>query len=183
MQTMIKSFLLAAVGLALLAGAAALAADLTSSDLGYLRSEFGLQPGDVIFGTMSPEDARGLHALINDPAWKDFKGVRHDNVADRLFGIHMRECQAWAQSHRGEECPPLADKTVEPGHQIADRECSACHLFGTTSAPSFYRLAVQGGWTAEKLSDALRQGHQMSPMALAPEQVKALAAYIQSFSR
>jgi hypothetical protein len=180
---MTRPVLIAALGIALLAGEAALAADLTQADLKYLRSEFGLQRDDPIFPNMSPEDAQGLHALINDPAWKDFKGTRHDNVADRLFSIHMRECQTWARSHLAEQCPPVADKKAEPGHQVADRECSACHLFGTTSAPSFYQLARQGGWTAEKLSDALTRGHQMSPLALPPDQVRDLATYIEFLRR
>jgi len=109
--------------------------------------------------------------------------VRHDNVADRLFSIHMRECQTWAQSHPEQDCPPVADKEAEPGHQIANRECSACHLFGTTAAPSFYQLARQGGWTAEKLGNALKQGHQMSPMRLEPDQVGELATYIESLNK
>jgi len=172
-----------ALVLVLLCAGTAFAAALTSADYRYLKSEFGIQEGDEILANMSSSDAQGMHDLINDPAWKDYKGTRHDNVSDRLFSIHMRECQTWAQSHAGQECPPLADKSAEPGHQIADRECSACHLFGTTSAPSFYQLARQGGWTAEKLSDALKQGHQMSPMFLEPEQVRDLSIYIQSLHR
>jgi cytochrome c5 len=171
------------LGLALLCAGTAFAAALTSADYQYLKSEFGIQEGDEILANMSSSDAQGLHNLINDPAWKDYKGVRHDNIADRLFSIHMRECQTWAQSHPGQECPPVADKKAEPGHQLANRECSACHLFGTTAAPSFYKLAKQGGWGEQKLAAALKQGHQMSPMTLQPDQVKDLAAYIQSLNR
>jgi len=179
---MMRFSLIVVLALTLVAGTA-LAAGLTPSDYRYLKSEFGVQEGDEILANMSPGDAQELHDLINDPAWRDYKGVRHDNIADRLFGIHMRECQIWAQSHPGQECPPVADQKAEPGHQIADRECSACHLFGTTAAPSFYQLARRGGWTAEKLSDALKQGHQMSPMTLQPDQVRNLATYIQSLNR
>lgn len=179
---MTRVSLMVVLALTLVAGSA-IAASLTHADFQYLRSEFGVQEGDELLADISPADAQGLHALINDPAWKDFKAVRHDNVADRLFSIHMRQCQTWAPSHPGQECPPVADQKAEPGHQIADRECSACHLFGTTAAPSFYQLARQGGWTAEKLSDALKRGHQMSPMILQPDQVRDLATYIESLKR
>jgi len=171
---------LIALCLALFFAGTAYAAGLTRADYRYLKSEFGLEQSDELFANMTPGDASGLHDLINDPAWRDYKGVRHDNIADRLFGIHMRECQAWALSHSGQECPPVANQKAEPGHQIANRECSACHLFGTTVAPSFYKLAKQGGWTAEKLANALKQGHQMSPMILQSAQLRDLATYIES---
>ncbi len=182
-ERMMRVFPLSALGLALVCVSTAYAAGLTGADYQYLRLEFGLRQGDQFFMNMSTGDASELHNLINDPALKTYKQARQNRVADRLFNIHMRECEIWAQSHPGQECPPVADPKAEPGHRIAERECSACHLFGTTEAPSFYQLTKQGGWTAEKLADALQQGHQMSPIGLAPEQVRDLGVYIDSLNR
>lgn len=169
-----------AAAVMIMVASAALAASLTQSDHRYLRDEYGLAPDSELIKDLSAAEQAKLHDLINDPALKAYPATRDNNVADFLFEAYMRECSAWALSHGGPQCPPTSDASAEPGKEIADRQCNACHLFGTTNAPSFRKLAREGKLTEQGLADALGHGHEMSPIALPPAQIKALMVYIQS---
>jgi len=165
--------------LLLIAGAAT-AASLTDNDLHYLSTQYGMtESADIIRGLSDAEQAK-LHALIIDPIAKQNPKTRDHNVADYLFEVHMRQCSEWALTHGGPECPPTADANAEPGKEIADRQCNACHLFGTFEAPPFRKLAVAGTLTEKKLADALGHGHAMSPITLAAAQLSDLLIYIRS---
>jgi hypothetical protein len=143
---------------AVLAGAtAAWAAGLTDGDLRYLKMQYGLEQGDPLIAGMSSDEQATLHDRISDPRFSGRPGSRDASVADELFGIHLRQCQTWAQTHMGHMCPPGTNTSVEPGRELADDQCSACHLFGTTDAPSFFQLAKKGPWTPERLGDALKK--------------------------
>jgi cytochrome c5 len=166
----------------------AVAAEVTEADYRYLQSEYGVGRQDETVSSMSAEQQKQLHALINDPQLQDVPAVRHDRVAAYLFDVHMRHCQDTAASHPDRVCPPARDAKLEPGKDIADRQCNFCHLFGVGGAPSFHKLARQGPWAADALSEAQRRGHenarrhghQMSPIGLTREELDALAVYIQS---
>ena len=92
----------------------------------------------------------------------------------------MRTCQSWQLSYPGQDCPEVTDDRVRPGWRIADRQCNACHLTGTTDAPSFFKLAQRGSWNEQKLADILAAGHAMSPITIGSPQLRDLAIYINS---
>lgn len=169
-----------AVGGLVLGATAALGAALTDADYRYVEREFGLGKPNDILADMTADEQSQLHSLINDPRFKGAAIARRQNVADYLFSVHMRECQAWMKAHPSQLCPPAADPRAQPGKEVADRQCNFCHLFGTGRVPSFHKLAQQGGWDAARLDAALRQGHQMSPIILQPENLNQLEIYIAS---
>ena len=164
-----------------------LAAELSTADHRYLEEQYGIGQQDEPLSAMTAAEQRELHALIADPKLKDAPAVRHDRVAAFLYDINMRQCERSAASHPGLVCPPLADPALEPGKELADRQCNFCHLFGAGRAPAFRKLAERH-WTASGLAEAQQQGHenarrfgrQMSPIALTREQFADLARYIDS---
>ncbi len=169
-----------ALGAILTASQVALGADLTNADRKFLQSSFGPGVEDEIVRHMTPKELAELHEVINRPFTSTLPGIRQALVADYLFVIHTRQCQAWAIAHSGELCPPPADPRMLPGKNVADQQCSACHLFGTSEAPAFRSLAMTEKASETHLADAIRAGHRMSPMYLSQEQIKALSLYIQS---
>ena len=166
----------------------AAAAGLADADGRYLRAEYGIGRDDPAVAALTAQQQRELHALIVDPQFKDAPAIRHDRVAAFLFDAHMRQCQATAASHPTLVCPPVPDAKVEPGKDIADRQCNFCHLFGMGRAPSFNKLAQQAPWAGDSLAAAQRRGHenarrhgqQMSPVQLTREQYEELVLYIDS---
>lgn len=167
------ALLLAAPGLAAAAG-------LSEADYRYLKTRFGLAQDGFVLTNIAPADAARLHVLINDPEDKEFPRRRELNVGDYLFDTEMRTCQAWQLAHGASSCPQVSDPGLKPGWEIAERSCIACHLTGTTDAPSFFKLAQKGSVTEERLATALRSGHRMSPISLAPDELQQLARYINS---
>jgi len=161
----------------------ALAAGLSGTDYQFLKAQYGLERDDAVLAGLSVSEQAELHGLINDEAWADRPARRNLNVAEFLYRMHERDCGKWSQSHPGQECPPGANASVEPGRKVAERNCNTCHLFGTSDAPSFYQLAKRGGWSAETLTSTLKAGHAMSPITLQPEESAALAAYIASLKK
>lgn len=172
--------LVLAVAVTMIAASAALAAALTDSDDRYLRGEYGLAPDSDTIRDLNADEQARLHDLINDPALKAYPYIRDHNVADFLFEAHMRQCSVWALSHGGPQCPPTFEASAEPGKEIADRQCNACHFFGTTDAPSFLKLAREGKLDEQGLADALEHGHTMSPITLEPAEIRELIIYIRS---
>jgi len=166
------ALLLASTGLAR-------AAELTPEDSRYLLSEYGLARDSDVLTSMLPIERTRLHDLIY--GLRNDRTRRDDAVRNQLYDAYTRECEAWAQEHSGEDCPPAKDRTVEPGKQIADRICNQCHLFGSGMAPSFFRLARQQPWDARSVASALQHSHDMVPITLADEERHGLAAYINSF--
>ena len=157
----------------------AAAAGLTGADYGYLREHFGIRNDSAGIARLEPAEAATLHATINDPAFASHPVARDDNVARYLYEVET--CGTWQPTHQGEACPRVfhsTDPAVEHGYAVADRNCHACHLTGTTTAPSFYKLSRMGGWDAAKIADALGHGHAMSPITLQPQDFHDLAAYI-----
>ena len=171
---------LLALALLLATPGLAAAAGLSEADYRYLGTQFGLAKGGFVLTNIAPADAARLHVLINDPEDKDFPRRRELNVGDFLFDTQMRTCQAWQLAHGASSCPQVTDPGLKPGWEIAERSCIACHLTGTTDAPSFFKLAKSGPVTEERLATALRSGHQMSPISLGPEELQQLARYIDS---
>jgi len=158
----------------------AFAAGLSAADMKFLQSAFGPVVQDEIVSHMAPDELDKLHGVLNDPFTNGAPGIRQSLTADYLFAIHARQCQAWAIAHSGELCPPPADPRVLPGKNVADQQCNACHLFGTSRAPAFRTLARTDHVSEAHLADAIRAGHQMSPMYLSPGQIQALSLYINS---
>jgi mono/diheme cytochrome c family protein len=162
-------------------------AELTGADQRYLQAEYGIGRHDEPLSSLTAAQQKQLHALINDPKLKDVPAVRHDRVA-ALYDAHMRQCRNSAASHPGLVCPPAANAAIEPGKEVADRQCNFCHLFGAGQAPPFRKLARRQSWAGNTRAEAQRQGHenarrngrQMSPVALTGEQLDELAAYIDS---
>jgi len=169
-----------AVAAVMMAASAALAAPLSDSDNRYLRDEFGPALGSDMIKDLSADERTRLHEIINDPYLKSYPYARDHNVADFLFGVYMRGCSVWALSHTGPECPPASDAGAEPGKEIADRQCNACHLVGTMDAPSFYKLVKEGKLSEQELTAALDHGHMMSRINLSPAQISELIAYTHS---
>lgn len=163
----------------LLAARPGVAAELAPEDRQYLLSHFGAAAAATI-GEPGASEAARLHELIRDPNYKTYPEIAADNVAGYLFDLRTRRCAAWHETHSGQQCPPPADAALAPGQEVADRSCNACHLFGTMEAPSFHRLAQQGGIDANRLAAALASGHRMSPITLAAEQIESLAPYIRA---
>jgi cytochrome c5 len=159
---------------------AAFGASLTDDDSRYLDATFGLTVRTEIVAAMKPDDQSKLHDVVNDAFAKDYPGIRYNRVADFLFRVYTQQCRDWAESHPGDACAPPAAAAAAPGKAIADRQCSSCHLFGTSTAPSFHDMANAKNVTEAWLTEALSQGHRMSPMTLAPDQVRALIAYIET---
>lgn len=176
---MVRATVLAAAVMTI-AASAALAAALTERDYRYLQDEYALAANSEMIRDLTVDEQAKLHDLINDPSLKQYPVIRDHNVADFLFEAHMRECSVWALSHTGPQCPPTSDASAEPGKELADRQCNACHLFGTFAAPSFLKLAREGKLTEQRLADALDHGHAMSPITLPPAQIKELIIYIRS---
>lgn len=158
----------------------AAAAGLDEADYRYLKAQFGLAKDGFTLTNIAPADAEKLHALINDREDKAFPRRRDLNVADYLFDTEMRTCQAWQLAHASSSCPQVTDPALKPGWQIAERNCIACHLTGTSDAPSFFKLAQSGPVTEERLAAALHGGHQMSPISLSSQELQELARYINS---
>jgi hypothetical protein len=167
------AFLLAAV-------APAAAAGLGESDYRYLQAEFGFRKDGFSLSNIAAEDAARLHELITDPVFNDHPKSRALTVGDYLFGAAMRSCQNWQLTHAGAACPEVSDPRLRPGWEIAERNCIACHLTGTTTAPSFFALARSGTVDEKRLAASLAGGHQMSPITLGAQQLRDLALYINS---
>ncbi len=172
--------LILAVAAAIMAASAALAATLSESDNRYLRDEFGSAVGGDMIKDLSADERARLHEIINDPFFKSYPQSQAYNAGNFLFGIYMRRCSVWALSHTGPECPPASDAAAEPGKEIADRQCNACHLVGTMDAPSFFKLEKEGKVNEQELSAALDHGHMMSRINLSPAQIGELLTYIHS---
>ena len=166
--------------LVLVATAAASAAGLGESDYRYLQAGFGIHKDGFTLSNIAAEDAARLHELITDPAFRDYPKSRERSVGDYLFNVELRTCQSWQLAHAGATCPEVSDARLQPGWEVAERNCIACHLTGTTAAPSFFRLAQSGAVDEKRLATALAGGHQMSPITLSAEQLRDLALYINS---
>jgi hypothetical protein len=162
--------------LLLIAAVAASAADLTSSDYAYLANHWGLKQDGAVVRNLTVDQQARLHVLIDDSDYRDRPQTIENQVGDYIFKVET--CSDWDQS-RG-PCPNAPSSKDPPGTQIADRSCASCHLVGTASAPSFFKLARSGGWTADRLGAALRAGHEMSPVTLSDAELIALADYIAS---
>ncbi len=176
---MVRATILA-VAAVIMAASVALAATLSESDNRYLRDEFGSAVGGDMIKDLSADEQARLHAIINDPSFKAYPQSQAYNVGNFLFGVYMRKCGVWALSHTGSDCPPAADAAAEPGKEIADRQCNACHLVGTMDAPSFLKLARAGKLNEQELTATLEHGHMMSRINLQPAQIGELIAYIHS---
>jgi len=158
----------------LLVATTAFAAGFTDSDVAYLRDHWGLKRTDPAVANMAPDQMAKLHALINDPTYRDRPQAVENHVGDYLFQIEI--C-----FDRPSAVPcPNAPRPNEPGKQIAWRSCISCHLVGSAEAPSFFKMAQSGHWTSERLATALRTGHQMSPITLSDTELQELASYIAS---
>ena len=164
----------------LVTGTAAFAAALSAGDRGYLRNNFSLAPDSTILQGLTAAEQDRLHGLINDASFRERPEALRDNVADFLFDAYMRQCSIWSLSHGSPACPPPADPRLAPGKELADRRCNACHLFGTSEAPPFFKLARDKALTEQRIADAVAHGHAMSPISLQPGEVRALFAYIGS---
>jgi hypothetical protein len=172
--------MLLALALILAMPGLALAAGLTDADYRYLKTEFGLAKDSFALSNISVADAAKLHEAISGPLAKKFPQSRIYDTADLLFDVEMRTCQAWQLAHAATSCPQVTDERLKPGWEIAERNCIACHLTGTTDAPSFFKLVRSGPIDENRLTAALRSGHAMSPITLGPQQVQDLARYIDS---
>ena len=158
----------------------ALAAGLTDADYRYLKTEFGLAKDSFALSHISAAVAARLHDAISGPLAKEFPQGRIYETADLLFDAEMRSCEAWQLAHAATSCPQVTDERLKPGWEIAERNCIACHLTGTTDAPSFFKLVQPGPIDENRVTAALHSGHLMSPITLGPQQVQDLARYINS---
>ena len=166
-----------AFALALACATAAVAADKGgSSDEAYLNETFGVHANLPL--TLTPSDLAGLHDIISDPVTRGYPGIRDARVQSFLYELYQRQCRAWSQANVAPECPPVA-ATLQPGKDVADRQCNTCHLFGTAETPAFFSMARKGTIDEQSLSAALAGGHRMSPISLTGEQIHQLVLYIR----
>jgi hypothetical protein len=128
------------VAAALFTTSRASAVELTGADQQYLQAEYGIGRHDEPLSSLTAAQQKQMHALINDPKLKDVPATRHDRVAAYLYDVHMRQCQSSAASHPGLVCPQAANAAIEPGKEVADRQCNFCHLFGAGRAPCAAKL-------------------------------------------
>jgi len=170
------AFVLAAL---LLNAPSAFASEMTDADYRYLQTHRGVHRDGSIVQTMTADDRSHLHALINDPDYGDRPQTVENQVGDYLFLV-----ETCANCPLSDPRPcPNAPKSGDPsGKQVADRACLPCHLVGTVVAPSFFKLAKQGGWSAARLDAALRGGHHMSPITLSMQELNELSNYIASLA-
>jgi mono/diheme cytochrome c family protein len=169
-----------AVVMLIVAGAAH-AQGLTQNDNKYLQSAQGLTPQSAVIAELTPNEQQALHSAIDD--LKTYPEGQNRQVRRYLSLVYGRECKRWAEAHPGEKCSPAADPAVEPGKEISDRICASCHLFGTDSAQSYWKMASERDWNAHKVEHALRHSPGMVPVKLTPDMLDQLAAYINSFKR
>ena len=160
---------------ALLTAMTAFAADFTESDYAYLRNHWGLKRDDTVVKNLTATERAELHRLINDPTFRDNPAAIENQVGSYLLKVEI--CFDRPSSR---PCPNDPGPNDLPGKSVAYRSCISCHLVGDTGVPSFFRMAQSGRWSAERLSAALRSGHEMSPITLSDSELRDLAAYIAS---
>jgi hypothetical protein len=171
-------FAVAVAALMAVAGAA-FADSLTPEDYQYLQATHGLTAQSAVIAELTPNEQNALHSAIFD--LRTYPEGRDRQVRRYLSLSYGRECKRWAEVHPGQNCSPPADPSVQPGKAISDRICADCHLFGTESAASFRKMANQKTWDPHKVEHALHHNPGMVPIRLTPEQLDALAVYINSF--
>ena len=174
MRTLAAAFLML-----LLAPAAASAQSLTPEDLQYLQAKYGIARDSAVLTELTPNEVQSLHSAIDD--LKTYPEGRDRSVQSYLALVYGRECKRWGREHPGQSCSPPRDPAAAPGKAISDEHCASCHLFGTSTAPSFHRMAGRKDWNAHKVEHALRHSPAMVPIKLSPESLDQLAAYINSF--
>src|SRR5262249_29651664 len=153
---------------------------LTASDFDYLKRVHGLGAQSAVIAELTPNEQQALHSAIDD--LKTYPEGQDRQVRRYLTLVYPRECKRWVETHPGgAPCSPAADPAIQPGKAISDRICAECHLFGTTTAPSYRQMAAKRDWNAHKVEHALRHSPTMVPLKLTPEMLDQLAAYINSF--
>ncbi|HUK07421.1 MAG TPA: cytochrome c [Stellaceae bacterium] len=177
-RTWLKSWILLLTCILAALSALATTPALTEADYRYLKAEFGLGVDSFTLRNISAEDGTSLHRIINrrPASW----GNRDLNVASYLFDVELRTCQAWELTHGKQPCPMVDDPSAIPGWEVAELRCVACHLTGTTTAPSFFKMTKSRPIDEQQVATALRGVHEMAPMTLSPEEVQALVRYINS---
>jgi hypothetical protein len=170
--------LLAALAVFLAGCGAALADGLTPEDYQYLQAQLGLTAQSAVIAELTANEQNALHSAIND--LKLYPERRELQTRRYLELVYGRECKRWAEAHPGQHCSPAADPAQQPGKEISDQICASCHLFGSTG-PSFRYMATQRDWDPHKVEHALRHSRDMVPIKLKPEQLDALAKYINGF--
>ncbi len=147
--------------------------------MAHLEREFGLCPANPVRSLMTPRESADLHEIFVDPWSKTYPPTRDMRLSSALMAIYSRQCGDAARQDPAMTCPPPADSALRPGKAISDRQCSACHLFGTGEAPAFHRLAGKMTVTPDYLEGVLEGAqHRMSPLHLSAAQRQDLAAYI-----
>jgi cbb3-type cytochrome c oxidase subunit III len=157
---------------------AAFADGLTPDDYKYLQEKLGLTAQSPAIAELTSNEQQSLHSAIDDI--KLYPESRDRQVDRYLSLVYGRECKRWAAAHSGQNCSPAADQASEPGKEISDKICASCHLFGA-DGKSFHEIAAEHDWDPHKVEHALRHTQGMVPIKLRPEQLDALAAYINSF--
>ncbi len=158
--------------------------ELTQEELTYLEEEFGVCENSPILNLLTAQERERIHNIFTfDEPWSRVYPYIF-NV--RLFGVldtaNIRQCNEWSYENSSPPCPPVADPTHQPGKDVADYQCNACHLFGTPDAPGFFRLAQEKNTSIAYLSEALASGHRMSPINLAAQELRDLSGYIASLT-
>ena len=176
MRAMLR--LITAAMLLVAASVAARADGLTADDYKYLQATHGLTAQSAVIAELTANEQNALHSAIDD--LKTYPEGRDRQVRRYLALVYPRECSRWAEKHPGQACSPAADPAVQPGKEISDRLCALCHLFGTATAASFHKMAGAKTWDPHKVEHALHHSPGMVPIRLTPEQLDALAAYINS---
>lgn len=169
-----------AVALAtLIAASSAFADGLTPDDYKYLQTTLGLTAQSAPIAELTPNEQQALHSAIDE--LKTYPEGRDRQVRRYLTLVYPRECKRWAEAHPDQNCSPAADLAIQPGKAISDKLCASCHLFGTDSAPPYYRMANEKEWNAHKVEHALRHSPSMVPLKLTQEMLDQLAIYVNSF--
>ena len=166
----------------LIAAGSAAAQGLTADDYKYLQATQGLTPQSAVIADLTPNEQQALHSAIDD--LKTYPEGQARQVRRYLSLVYGRECKRWAEAHPGgDPCSPAADPAAQPGKVTSDKFCASCHLFGTETAPSYFKMAHERDWNSHKVQHALRHSPDMVPLKLTPEMLDQLAAYINSFER
>ncbi len=156
------------------------AAALANRDYQFLQSEFGFDRDGFLMKNISDTDATRLARIMHDPVFSANRESLRLNLATLLLYIERNTCEDWEEAHHSSPCPEVSDPRFLPGWAIAERTCIACHLTGTTMAVPFFKMARDNRVDEQFLAAKLPSSHAMAPIGLSQNDMRDLAAYINS---
>lgn len=173
-------FMLAAVFSGVAADHGNAAGALTTRDYQFLQSEFGFPRDGFVLKNINAADTERLASVMHDRAFAADRESLRLNLATLLLYIERNTCQEWETTNHYAPCPEVSDPRYLPGWAVAERRCIACHLTGTTLAPTFFAMVRKKTVDEQFLASALTETHAMARIGLSREDLRDLSSYINS---